>query len=903
MWHQRLSRSTPLLLILYLPTLIFGHGYIKSPRSRNFVAYQDGQYWPLLEEDPKKDSCPHCLNRGGTLGRCGANNGFNYDSPKNAIGGPMGANPQAVYSAEEEITVDVVLTAHHKGHFVLKACPIAEFEVATQECFDQHPLTFVEDLLYGAPVDTNHPERGYIAPTSHPGIQMDNSGVHGYLFTHKYRLPSGLTGDLILLQWKYYTANSCKMEGYDDYPFPDSSWNPTVELCGNISPDGNSTPERFWNCAEISILSNGPVTPTTPAPMVAPVVAPVAAPVVAPVAAPVVAPVVSPVVAPVAGDDSRLVAYLGNWQTCPTASQVEKYTHIVIAFATSYTWNPSKNICSSTCQIDTPPICNNSPNQSLVTQWQQAGKKVLLGYGGAGMGGSWSSDVNDCWEYCFGHEQQVVNRLVEITEDLGLDGVDIDYEYFYEDNQNFSGFSKGAEAQKFLVELTEGLRNSLPTGSILTHAPMDSDVVEGTAYFNLLQDVSSHIDFLMPQYYNGVTRPIADGLEGSNVGAMSALDHYTTLVDDMFDGDPTKVVFGFCISDCSGTASNADGNQAAQLMDDLRSYYSCNGGAFFWVAKHDVNGEWSNLVSAETQITDGCSNGPISPPVTAPPTTAPTPNPSAAPTHAPSAAPVAPAPTTRPRRTPNPTPTPTSAPVRTSNPTPNPTSAPVSSPQTCCPTSFTGLRDHDSCSKYYHCVNGVVTGSPIACPGGTLFDKNLQNCNWESQVQCVPSSCGPPQSSPTEAPVTSPTEPCCPSGFTGLRDHNSCSKYYHCVNGAVSGIPMPCPGGTLFDKNLQNCNWESQVQCVPSSCGPPQSSPTEAPVTSPTEPCCPSGFTGLRDHNSCSKYYHCVNGAVSGIPMPCPGGTLFDKNLQVCNWESQVQCTPSPCSRRLRSGP
>ena len=45
------------------------------------------------------------------------------------------------------------------------------------------------------------------------------------------------------------------------------------------------------------------------------------------------------------------------------------------------------------------------------------------------MGGSWDGDVNDCWEYCYGKEAKVVSRLVQIVNNMGLDGVDIDFEY------------------------------------------------------------------------------------------------------------------------------------------------------------------------------------------------------------------------------------------------------------------------------------------------------------------------------------------------------------------------------------------------------------------------------------------------------------------------------------------
>jgi len=200
---------------------------------------------------------------------------------------------------------------------------------------------------------------------------------------------------------------------------------------------------------------------------------------------------------------------------------------------------------------------------------------------------------------------------------MGLDGVDIDYEYFYEKQ----------EAQDFLRDVTLGLRNKLPKDSELTHAPMDSDLVPGKAYYDILVEVGSSLDYLMPQYYNGLTRPVLDGIDGTGAGSVSALSHYKTLVNNVFDGDATKIVFGFCINDCSGTNSNANGEQAAKVMSDLKSTYDCNGGAFFWVADDDTNGQWSKTVSSVIPD-EGCSG-------TTPPTATPTKTPSATPSAAP----------------------------------------------------------------------------------------------------------------------------------------------------------------------------------------------------------------------------------------------------------------------------
>eukprot|EP00592_Proboscia_alata_P025723 CAMPEP_0194443312 /NCGR_PEP_ID=MMETSP0176-20130528/126632_1 /TAXON_ID=216777 /ORGANISM="Proboscia alata, Strain PI-D3" /LENGTH=979 /DNA_ID=CAMNT_0039269539 /DNA_START=429 /DNA_END=3368 /DNA_ORIENTATION=+ len=212
------------------------------------------------------------------------------------------------------------------------------------------------------------------------------------------------------------------------------------------------------------------------------------------------------------------------------------------------------------------------------------------------MGGSWAGDVNDCWDYCYGKENHVVSQLDSIVRAQNFDGVDIDYEYFYE----------SAEAQNFLSSITTGLKNTLPVGSIITHAPMEPDSKIGTAYYNILKANAAILDFLMPQYYNGLTRPALDGFASLGLGSERAIDHYDNLVTDMFSGDQSKVVFGFCIDDCNSSSgsgggssnSNADKDQASNVVNEIEDTYGCNhGGAFFWVADDDQNGEWSSAVS------------------------------------------------------------------------------------------------------------------------------------------------------------------------------------------------------------------------------------------------------------------------------------------------------------------
>ena len=238
-----------------------------------------------------------------------------------------------------------------------------------------------------------------------------------------------------------------------------------------------------------------------------------------------------------------------------------------------------------------------------------------------------TGDLNNCWDYCFGKEEQLATSLVTIINNQKFDGIDIDYEYCYDiaDKQagrctQRSDLYTDVKAQTFLNDLTSKLRTKLdalqPINGYnrgryeVTHAPMDSDLTPSTSkYFQILKARHQDLDFLMPQFYNGVTRAQTDGISGSGAGSISAVTLFSSLANELFNMKPHKVVFGFCISDC--TSWNTTAAQAVTIMSDLKVYnssqYLCNGGAFFWVAKDDIGGAWSDTVVAEVKETAGCS--------------------------------------------------------------------------------------------------------------------------------------------------------------------------------------------------------------------------------------------------------------------------------------------------------
>eukprot|EP00567_Pseudictyota_dubia_P005800 CAMPEP_0197449198 /NCGR_PEP_ID=MMETSP1175-20131217/20345_1 /TAXON_ID=1003142 /ORGANISM="Triceratium dubium, Strain CCMP147" /LENGTH=895 /DNA_ID=CAMNT_0042981233 /DNA_START=206 /DNA_END=2894 /DNA_ORIENTATION=+ len=238
------------------PTPVSGHGHLISPRSRNYVAFKDGKYW-YPADDPSKsttpwiENCPNCLNKGGVCGTSSSSysGGYiNYNDPPNALGESMPTNIQATYTEGEVIELETVLTAHHKGYFQYKVCRLDELNQPgpTQECFDANPLTFEEDMVYGAPKDPDNPGRAYISP-------------NGMEFRHRFKLPTGLHGDKVLLQWHYVTGNSCEDKDYGNNP-----WKEGLSTCSQPLPL-QGIPEQFWNCAEIKIIpAGGPSAPTEP---------------------------------------------------------------------------------------------------------------------------------------------------------------------------------------------------------------------------------------------------------------------------------------------------------------------------------------------------------------------------------------------------------------------------------------------------------------------------------------------------------------------------------------------------------------------------------------------------------------------------------------------------------------
>jgi len=238
--------------------------------------------------------------------------------------------------------------------------------------------------------------------------------------------------------------------------------------------------------------------------------------------------------------------YWENWDSYPATTT--NYTHVIIAFWTSYNNN---------CQI-------GGIDSGSVSRFKNQGKKVLGSFGG------W--DENKWWTYC--SASNTVTQLVNLVKQYGLDGVDIDYE------------ESPVNAQ-YLIDVTNGLSASLPTGAYITHAPMQVWLDNSSSpYWNVMAQVGSKISWLNVQYYNNPPNPVSN--------PSGAISHYKNIVNNLFKGDATKVVFGFCISECS--EYDASPSQAESITQQLVQAYPSNfGGVMAWACNSD-NGSWSSAV-------------------------------------------------------------------------------------------------------------------------------------------------------------------------------------------------------------------------------------------------------------------------------------------------------------------
>ncbi|KAK3599706.1 hypothetical protein CHS0354_037179 [Potamilus streckersoni] len=192
-----------------------GHGAIIDPPARNYMGMAG---FPVQKNyDYTSLYCGGFYNQQTQEGKCGIC-GDPWQGPREHEAGGQFATDiiGRCYSADSKnITVQILITAWHKGYFIFKMCPHNNPKTnASQHCFDQYPLQLVDG--------------GY-------KYDITNNDAH----THNIllNLPQGLTCTQCILQWTYIAGNNWGCDG---------------ENCGL----GLGSQENFVNCADIAILSD-----------------------------------------------------------------------------------------------------------------------------------------------------------------------------------------------------------------------------------------------------------------------------------------------------------------------------------------------------------------------------------------------------------------------------------------------------------------------------------------------------------------------------------------------------------------------------------------------------------------------------------------------------------------------
>jgi Chitinase len=137
----------------------------------------------------------------------------------------------------------------------------------------------------------------------------------------------------------------------------------------------------------------------------------------------------------------------------------------------------------------------------------------------------------------------VADRLIEIVESIGADGIDLDLE-----DTDALVDERAQYLIDFIIHITMYIKEKRPN-FIMAQAPMNAYLItdknlnpyfynHAEVYVPMLKAIKNYIDFIFVQFYN--TEP-SDFTDPQNV-----IKAYQNIVIDVFDGDVSKVVVGMC---------------------------------------------------------------------------------------------------------------------------------------------------------------------------------------------------------------------------------------------------------------------------------------------------------------------------------------------------------------------
>jgi chitinase len=240
---------------------------------------------------------------------------------------------------------------------------------------------------------------------------------------------------------------------------------------------------------------------------------------------------------------------------------------------------------------DGPAFTDTDTLQNNVQLLQSAGKNVLISVGGEvnNTNPAWTGWTSAQYQTYSGSVSALVEQIVSWVGSIGADGVDIDFE----DSNAFTG-KAGYDGITFLSELTSGLYQALPPGSIITHAPQtpywDKNSLYKAAYYTVHSQVGSSIAWYNNQFYNN-SRYDKD--------AATKVASYLMVAGEI---GPTKLLMGVAIDPNDEGAISLD-DMTQNVITPLQAQFPPTpqsmqfGGVMTWEFAFDNGGAWANGIA------------------------------------------------------------------------------------------------------------------------------------------------------------------------------------------------------------------------------------------------------------------------------------------------------------------
>lgn len=258
-----MSIKISIILLLSILSEVAGHAFLHTPISRNAVGMV-GNGLCTWGGDIPCDGCPHCVNVPEPNTGCGIwqNNKLEPKLYGSTGLGYGNTGYKTTYTAGDLVEMKVEISTYHGGMVEFRLMDVGSNIDPDGSLWESQPRLKVESFSPACDDSSQCSPEPCLDEKECAPIPLNIYGNHNGVLKAMVRIPSDVTCEHCVLQWRYNTGNSC---------WPD--W---------VSCPGS---ERFWNCADLKILaadgSQPPVPPsvTTAIPTAIPVSAPTKSPV------------------------------------------------------------------------------------------------------------------------------------------------------------------------------------------------------------------------------------------------------------------------------------------------------------------------------------------------------------------------------------------------------------------------------------------------------------------------------------------------------------------------------------------------------------------------------------------------------------------------------------------------